>query len=111
MKQILSVADFGLILNLVNKEINSMEYSAKHQPYWNKEPSKEEIREKMMELKRNQFYRSLIHLKESLENLNVEVETPDIFGGEQRVKKATSLDLTNPNYGKDVVASLFIVSE
>ena len=70
MKQVLSVADFGLILNLVNKEINSMEYSAKR-PYWNKEPSKEEIRENMMELKRNQFYRSLIHLKESLENLKI----------------------------------------
>lgn len=77
MKQVLSVADFGTILTLVNKEITSMEYSAKR-PYWNREPSKEEINENMMELKRNQFYRSLIHLKESLENLNVEVETPDV---------------------------------
>ena len=78
MKQVLSVADFGLILNLVNDRIEKMEYDVKHQPYWDKEPSKEYVNKQMRELRRNQFYRSLIHLKESLENLNVEVETPNV---------------------------------
>lgn len=77
MKQVLSVADFAVILNLVNDSISKMEYDAKFGRGFER-PTKQEVAKRLKELGLNPYYQSLLHLKESLENLNVEVETPDI---------------------------------
>lgn len=84
MKQVLSVADFAIILDLVNREIHQLE--RKEEPiFFNGYDDKKWIEEqqerinKMHEERINSpYYKSLIHLKKSLENLNVEVETPDV---------------------------------
>lgn len=76
MKQTLSVADFAIILELVNREMVRIERHQKErkttcekfgfseEPYW--------------VLEENQRYQDLQHLKQSLKNLNVEVETPKV---------------------------------
>lgn len=83
MKQVLSVADFAIILNLVNEEIYNLE--RKEELFIicgdNKERIEEEQKriDKMHEERLNSpYYKSLVHLKHSLENLNVEVETPNV---------------------------------
>lgn len=71
MKQVLSVADFATILRLVDSEISQVEYRATT---------------RNNDILNSQYYLNLKHLKESLQNLNVEVETPDVefekVGGE-----------------------------
>lgn len=76
MKQVLSVADFAIILDLLNKEICRLQEPTRLA--WEEE-QRERLREERMEkLKDNVYYQGLLHLKNSLENLNVEVETPDV---------------------------------
>lgn len=78
MKQVLSVADFSIIMVLVNREISQMEYDTRRYLFCDDIKDKKVIEEKQRALKENPYYKSLIHLKESLENLNVEVETADV---------------------------------
>ena len=76
MKQVLSVADFAVILDLIHEKICSLQEPTRLA--W-EEGQRERLREERMEeLKDNVYYQGLLHLKNSLENLNVEVETPDI---------------------------------
>lgn len=80
MKQILSIADFATILNLVKQELQALEsrcYTLLPYGLTKKEIDKEVERRKN-EMKESFYYKSLIQLKESLENLNVEVETADV---------------------------------
>lgn len=77
MKQMLSVADFSIILQLVNNKIVSMQeipfvYNPDNKKY---EQAK---KERIKRLQIDPYYQSLLHLKNSLENLNIEVEVPDI---------------------------------
>ena len=90
MKQVLSVADFAIILNLVTREIDKIECRGKawgldEEDYKRRQKQLDEIREEQM---KSPYYLSLKHLKESLENLNVEVETADVkiemFSGGQK---------------------------
>ena len=76
MKQVLSVADFAIILDLLNKEI--CKFQDMGISTWKEEERKILKKERIEELKNNVYYQGLLHLKNSLENLNVEVETPDI---------------------------------
>ena len=76
MKQILSVADFAIILDLLNKEICKFQEAGILA--WKEEEKKRLKKERIEELKHNVYYQGLLHLKSSLENLNVEVETPDV---------------------------------
>ena len=83
MKQVLSVADFSIILDLVNREIHQLE--RKEEPIiFNKDDKKwiEEQQKRINKLHEERinspYYKSLTHLKKSLENLNVEVETPEV---------------------------------
>ena len=74
-KQTLSVADFATILNLVNDAIcerkrvftDRIENGQFYQRILNEKDLNEDI-----------IYQELLHLKESLQNLNIEVETPDV---------------------------------
>lgn len=75
MKQVLSVADFGLILNLVNDEIKQTEQKV---AFTMDIIPEEELERRLNKLKESPYYKSLMHLKGSLENLNIEVEIPDI---------------------------------
>lgn len=74
MKQTLSVADFATILDLVNREIREIEmHKENRKRSIEKFGLKEDPQGLFIE---NQRYQDLQHLKQSLQNLNVEVETP-----------------------------------
>ena len=78
MKQVLSVADFATIMILVDREfsrysIPSREFCDEYGLNYEKEL---ELREKR--LQHDNYYQDLKHLKESLQNLNIEVECPDV---------------------------------
>ena len=75
MKQTLSVADFAIILDLLNEKISDME-----RPLFFERCVKEDkiIEDRLTKLKSNPYYQSLLHLKESLQNLSIEVETPKV---------------------------------
>lgn len=75
MKQTLSVADFATILQLLDEEILNMENMWRYK-YCVKDGQIIEWR--LKELQRNPRYQSLLHLKESLQNLNIDVETPSV---------------------------------
>ena len=83
MKQVISVADFALMLNLVNDAIHHLECTISYdilQKYQDKETSNSKaLKEHLERLSTsNSYYKSLLHLKQSLENCNIEVEVPDI---------------------------------
>ena len=77
MKQVLSVADFAIILDLVNHRFYDMEYQATH-GFHGDSIEDAETERRIKDLQSSPYYKSLKHLKESLENLNVEVETPEV---------------------------------
>lgn len=79
-KQVLSVADFATILRIVNDEICRLEHREKAYGY---DEADEQRRQKELdEMRKNRiespYYKDLLHLKASLQNLNIEVETPDV---------------------------------
>lgn len=83
MKQVLTVADFAIILNLVNNEIHQLE--RKEEPIIFNDYDKKWIEEQQKRINKlheerinSPYYKSLIHLKKSLESLNIEVETFDV---------------------------------
>ena len=81
MKQILSIVDLTLILNLINKRIDDMEHNAKFGFFrynMDDEVFEEEIQKRLQELQENAYYKQLVHLRDSLQNLNIEVECPDV---------------------------------
>lgn len=88
MKQVLSIADFVVITNLLNEEIYSFEnhicrkFGKEGKNSWDIIPA--ELSDKKVQefLSVSNEYQSLLHLKNSLETLNIEVETPDVEIGE-----------------------------
>lgn len=81
-KQTLSVSDFAWILNMVNEKVDRME---RREEAWTYNRSDREIKkeqEKMdkerEERLKSSYYLQLKHLQNSLMNLNIEVETPDV---------------------------------
>lgn len=79
-KQVLSVSDFAIILDLVNEKLYHFEKEEPYEAEFEDDENKREeiIKKYRADVKQNPFYKSLLHLKNSLENLNVEIETPDI---------------------------------
>jgi len=78
MIQVLSVADFATIMNLVDKELSIFEMPNRsicleYGIDWETECASRE-----KELQNNSYYQNLKHLKQSLQNLNIEVECPDV---------------------------------
>ena len=78
MKQILSVADFAIILELVQTKINSMEQPPMHFYNMTREEREKMEKEHLEMVRENIYYKRLLHIMESLQNLNIEVETPDV---------------------------------
>lgn len=76
MKQILSVADFATILNLVNREMAKIENVTTYQ--FNRTFDNSMSKEVREELRNNQQYQDLLHLKKSLQRLNITVKTPKV---------------------------------
>ncbi len=81
-KQTFSVADFATILNLVNEQVMCIERKDKA---WNWKTGKKGLEEEQKRLDeereerlKSSYYLQLKHLQESLQNMNVEVETPDV---------------------------------
>lgn len=79
-KQTFSVADFATILILVNEQISKIE--RKPEVYcFSGENIEEKQKEADKEYKKrleDPFYLNLKHLQKSLQNLNIEVETPEV---------------------------------
>lgn len=91
MKQVISIADFATILNVINDKIQNLEGNASFLvPFYtmNKATEKErqkqieerqkQIENNLRELKKNPYYKSLIHAKKALEKFNIEIEAPDL---------------------------------
>lgn len=84
MKQVLSIADFVIITNLLNGKIYNFEnyvcrkFGKEGKNSWDITPA--ELSDKKVQefLSVDKEYQSLLHLKNSLENLNIEVETPAV---------------------------------
>lgn len=81
-KVVLSVADFATILRLVNNSISGIEETYCHQ-FGDKEefyvkPALVSDKRIQKELLHNNFYQDLVHLKNSLQKLNIEIETSDV---------------------------------
>ena len=83
-KQILSVSDFALILNMVNERIDMLE-RRDNASYWHTYAIEEENDKLPERLDKDRerrinssIYLQLKHLQNSLMNLNIEVETPDV---------------------------------
>lgn len=78
MKQVLSVVDFATILNIVDRNIEMYE-TVNISPFCTDEQEKiKELKKHKEYLEKNQEYHNLKHLKESLQNLNIEIECPDV---------------------------------
>lgn len=80
MKQVISIADFATMLDVINDKIEKVE-----QPFmeydWktNREkPYEERKKEHMKRLQGNPKYQSLLHAKKALEECKVEIEVPDL---------------------------------
>ena len=79
MKQVISIADFATMLNVINEKIDEIErQTAFSVPYrFNDDAESIAEREKEM-LRKNQVYQSLLHAKKVLEDGKVEIEVPDL---------------------------------
>lgn len=81
MKQVLSVADFATLLNLVDDKLYELRTNAIMSSGYvgdSDKVTKQKQEEALKQLERIPLYQTLSHLKESLQNLNVEVECPDV---------------------------------
>lgn len=81
MKHYLSVADFVVIFDLIDREIKKTATMPKFYGFYN-EISQEELKNKeeqwKKELKKNVYYQRLLKIREHLENLNIDIDVPDI---------------------------------
>ena len=92
MKQVISIADFATILNVINDKIQTLEHEANFLVPWvnpmrdiiTEEKRKKQIEKNLRELKKNTFYQSLIHAKKALEECKVEIEVPDLEVKDER---------------------------
>lgn len=81
-KQTLSVSDFAWILNIVNERVNRLE---RREEAWGFNKTDREIKKEQEQMDKEReerlnssYYLQLKHLQNSLMNLNIEVETPDV---------------------------------
>ena len=74
MKQIISMADMATIYTLVGERICSIE-NPFLSPYDDREKEKKEHKK---QLAKNHYYQSLLRVRKTLENCNLEIEVPDI---------------------------------
>lgn len=78
MKQVISIADFATLLDILNDKIQHVELQALDFYDRDEEVVKKVQKENMERLKNNPFYKSLIHAKKALEECKVEIEVPDL---------------------------------
>ena len=88
MKQVLSVADLATMLDLTNKAIERMKTDFMYVSpetivngriiTLSAKKIKEEQDRLLEQMKENSYYQSLMRLKTALENLNIEIETPEL---------------------------------
>lgn len=79
MKQVLTITDLSVINSLVNREIASVErYASERISKDCFKMEKVPLKEKELKLKKDSYYQDLVHLKNSLRNICVEVETASV---------------------------------
>lgn len=82
MKQVISIADFATILNLLNERIDEIEKQiAFNTPYNINDKEGDFLKRQKAALKQSNYYQSLIHAKKALEECKVEIEVPDLEVG------------------------------
>lgn len=81
-KQVLSVGDFALILSMVNERLCCWERRDKAWGFGKTDRELKKEQEQMDKAREERlnssYYLQLKHLQNSLMNLNIEVETPDV---------------------------------
>lgn len=79
MKQIISIADFATMLNVINDKIQQINYEALSvSPIFDDEQAKKLQKEQLKEMRKNPVYQSLLHAKKALEECKIEIEVPDL---------------------------------
>lgn len=85
MKQVISIADFATILNVINTKLIDFRHWVNDVDYYKDEQAKaREIKARKNELKKDPFYQSLLHAKKALEECKVEIEVPDLEVKDER---------------------------
>ena len=77
MKQIISIADMVTIYTAVNETIRKI-----GTPIVSSRRDPEMMQEYKKFLQEDQYYQSLLRVKKTLENCNIEIEVPDIKVGD-----------------------------
>lgn len=85
MKQVISIADFATMLNVINDRIEEIERQIAYTiPFNIKEEKDTFLKLKTESLKHNQHYQSLLHAKKALEECKVEIKVPDLEVKDER---------------------------
>lgn len=87
MKQVISIADFATMLNVINDKIESVEHVPCFEFDWKNQKEKpyEQVeKEHFKRLKTDPRYQSLLHAKKALEECKVEIEVPDLEVKDER---------------------------
>lgn len=81
MKHYLSVADFVVIFDLIDREIKRTATMPKMHGFYN-DISQEDLKNReeqwKKELEGSAYYQRLLKLREHLENLNIDIDVPEI---------------------------------
>lgn len=78
MKQVISIADFATMLNVINEKIIIEERPPMEYDWQTREEKEANKKAHMKRLKTDPFYQSLLHAKKALEECKVEIEVPDL---------------------------------
>ena len=86
MKQVISIADFATMLNVINDRIARVECPPMDYDWdtHKEKPYKERKKAHMKRLKADPYYQSLLHAKKALEECKVEIEVPDLEVKDER---------------------------
>lgn len=84
MKQVISIADFATMLNVINEKIIFEERPPMEYDWQTREEKAANKKEHMKTLKTDPRYQSLIHAKKALEECKVEIEVPDLEVKDER---------------------------
>lgn len=78
-KTILSVRDFAILYNLVNREIeNRNNYGYYTRWDWSEKEKEKARKEHLDNLAQDPHYQDLLRIRDKLGELNIEIETPNI---------------------------------
>ena len=80
MKQVLSVADLAIMYDIVKSEVAKADdyINCIYEFHLSNKQRQKKQEERKLAMSSNARYNSMLRLKKALENLNVEIETPEL---------------------------------